>query len=496
MSPSTVGVAGTQAEEVPPLGTAAATGHRVLPCYPSGFRGGLGDPALPRFALSKALALDNTLARMSDFTPKSAEPKIDRGIPPAGKGEIAAWASFDFANSSFMMLTVTLVFPLYFNQVVVRDEVEGNLLWGNIGLISSLIVMLSSPFLGALADIKALKKRFLLWTYVICIGFTLMLLTIGQGDIAKAMVFLIIAIVAYSLGENLVAAFLPEISTPKNIGPISAIGWGLGYVGSFLSLLTFVALWEVIPEALLSDFANIMVAGIFLLGGLPTFLFLRERAVAQPMAASSIFMGSWRRVWTTLKTIPQEKSLRIFFPAFLFYMSGLNAVTWFFTLYAKQEMGFTMKGLVAVLLVVQVSGAIGAFASGWLQDRFGHRNTIIFSLLVWIAAVLSAFVVTSWQGFFAVACVAGSGLGLTQSPSRTIVGLLAPEERHGEYFGLWGLFGKLAAGLGPWAFGLLNYFFGSPRVAIVVTAVFFVAGMVLLFFMPKPEQVDEPVKTA
>lgn len=416
------------------------------------------------------------------------EPKIAPQHPPAGMGEIAAWASFDFANSSFMMVTVTLVFPIYFTQVVVGDEATGNWLWGNISLISMLIVVAGSPFLGALADMKAQKKRLLFVTYVICILFTLMLVTVGKGDVALAMVYLILAIVAYSFGENLVAAFLPEISTPKTMGRISAIGWGLGYVGSFLSLLAFVLFHEYVASA--ADFANYMVAGIFLVGGLPTFLFLRERAVPQSVAASSLVVGSWKRVWATLKMIPQEEALRVFFPAFFLYMCGLNAVTWFFVLYAKQEMGFTQNGLVTVLLVVQVSGAVGAFASGWLQERYGHRNTIIFSLLVWIAAVLSAFVVTQWQAFFAVACVAGTGLGLTQSPSRTIVGLLAPEERHAEYFGLWGLFGKLSAGVGPWLFGLLNVTFSSPRVAIGVTALFFVAGLVLLFFMPKPKQVD------
>ncbi|MEM1060200.1 MAG: MFS transporter [Verrucomicrobiota bacterium] len=427
---------------------------------------------------------------MTDAAPPSPQPQIDRSLPPAKKGEIAAWASFDFANSSFMMVTVTLVFPLYFTNVVVGNDERGNWLWGNISLISMLIVVLGSPFLGALADIHARKKLYLFWTYVTCIVFTLLLVTVGSGDIVPAMAYLIIAIVAYAYGENLVAAFLPEISTPKSMGRISAIGWGCGYVGSFLSLLAFIVFHKFVDSA--ADFANYLVAGIFLVGGLPTFLFLRERGVPQPVAASSIVVGSWKRVWQTLKTIPQNKALSIFFPAFFLYMCGLNAVTWFFVLYAQQVMGFTQEGLIAVLLVVQVSGAVGAFTSGWLQERFGHRNTIIFSLLVWIAAVLSAFVVTSWEGFFAVASVAGSGLGLTQSPSRTIVGLLAPEERHAEYFGLWGLFGKLSAGVGPWVFGLLNVTFSSPRVAIGVTAVFFIAGMILLFFMPKPEQVDEP----
>ncbi len=415
--------------------------------------------------------------------------KTDASLPPAKAGEIAAWASFDFANSSFMMVTVTLGFPIYFTQVVVGNEEMGNWLWGNISLISMLIVMLGSPFLGALADIRAKKKFYLFWTYLICIVFTLMLVTVGKGDVPQAMVYLIIAIVAYSFGENLVAAFLPEISTPKTMGRISAIGWGCGYVGSFLSLLGLVLYDQFVGAS--ADMANYLVAAIFFLGGLPTFFFLRERAVPQRMSTGSLVVGSWQRVWATLKTIPASPSLRIFFPAFFLYMCGLSAVTWFFVLYAKQQMGFTQSGLVAVLLTVQISGAVGAFASGWLQDRFGHRNTIIFSLFVWIIAVLAAYSATSWQFFFGVASVAGCGLGLTQSPSRTIVGLLAPEERHAEYFGLWGLFGKLSQGVGPWVFGLLSVTFSSPRIAIGATVLFFVAGMILLFFMPKPEQVDE-----
>ena len=149
---------------------------------------------------------------------------------PASRRERFAWCMYDFANSGFTTVILTAIFNAYFVGVVAGDKSSGDAtwLWTLTMATANLLVLLSAPLIGALADYTAAKKRFLLWTTCGCVTFTGLLYFVGPGDIGLAILLVILATFMFASGENLIAAFLPEISTPETMGRLSGYGWALG----------------------------------------------------------------------------------------------------------------------------------------------------------------------------------------------------------------------------------------------------------------------------
>ncbi|MBI4602031.1 MAG: MFS transporter, partial [Planctomycetes bacterium] len=160
--------------------------------------------------------------------------------PPASRREVLAWCFFDFANSSYTTMISTFTFALYFTKTVAREAglapEAGDFLWGLGVAASQGIVLLTAPVVGAIADFSGSKKRFLFLSYLGCVLGTACLGLVGPGDVALGFTLFVVSNVFYSAGENLIAAFLPEITTPERMGRVSGLGWALGYLGGLGSL--------------------------------------------------------------------------------------------------------------------------------------------------------------------------------------------------------------------------------------------------------------------
>ncbi|MGZ8927711.1 MAG: MFS transporter, partial [Methylobacter sp.] len=212
-----------------------------------------------------------------------------RLIGNASRKELLAWALYDFANSGYTTVVQTTIFSAYFVGVV-AGAAQGvapglsTLLWSlSIGM-ANLIVMIGGPLIGAIADHRAWKKRFLLISSVGCILSTALLALVGPGNIGLGMALVTLSAVMFAFGENLIAAFLPEIVPEKNMGKMSGYGWSLGYFGGLLTLGTCLAYitWarqRGLPETHFVPVTLLITAVIFALTAAPTFLWLRERAI-------------------------------------------------------------------------------------------------------------------------------------------------------------------------------------------------------------------------
>jgi UMF1 family MFS transporter len=175
------------------------------------------------------------------------------------------------------------------------------------------------------------------------------------------------------------------------------------------------------------------------------------------------------------------KDLARFLVCVVCYQAGVSTVIAIAAIYAEAAFGFTTAETIQLVLLVNVTAALGAFGFGQIQDRFGHVRTIAATLLVWLATALLAYFATTRPLFWLVANLAGLALGASQSAGRALVGYLSPEERRAEFFGLWGLAVKLSQILGPLTFGLVTWItHGDQRTAMLVTSVFFVAGLAIL----------------
>ena len=401
--------------------------------------------------------------------------------------EVVAWAMYDFANSGYTTVVITAVFNAYFVAVVAGNAPWATLAWTATLAVSYAAVMLTGPVIGAYADARAAKKRLLVATTLGCVVFTAALALVGPGDLALACVLVAVSNFFFSAGENLIAAFLPELARGKALGKVSGWGWGLGYVGGLVSLgasLAYVTAAQARGEtsAEFVPVTMLITAAIFLAASLPTLVWLKERAVPQAGAGRGAHARTaFARVWDTVRHAATFTDLARFLGCLVCYQAGVQAVVALAAIYAQQAMGFTTQDTILLILAVNVTAALGAFAFGQFQDRLGHVRTIALTLLGWIATVVVAWWATDRATFWVAANLAGLSLGASQSAGRALVGYLSPPDRRAEFFGLWGLAVKLSSILGPLTYGLATWLsHGDHRLAMLITGVYFVAGLAVL----------------
>lgn len=405
------------------------------------------------------------------------------GVPPVQRREIVAWAFFDFANSGYTTVVITAVFNAFFVSVIADKAGWGTLAWTLALSASYALNVLTSPLIGAWADLRARKKRLLVFSTSLCVLGTALLALCGPGDVALALAIIVVGNFAFGMGENLIAAFLPELVKPESMGKVSGWGWGLGYLGGLLVLA--LCLWWIqsgdAPAAVTVPQTMLITAACFALAALPTMFLLRERAQPKPATNAEIWTLARTRVVDALKGGHGLADLRRFLWCIVCYQAGVQTVIALAAIYTEQALGFSTADSIKLILLVNVTAAAGAFVFGFVQDRFGHRPTLAITLVGWLLAVGLLFIADTRPMVWLAANVAGLCLGASQSAGRALVGYLCPPAREAEIFGLWGLAVKLASILGPLSYGVVNALTsGNHRVSIAVTAVFFVAGLALL----------------
>lgn len=401
--------------------------------------------------------------------------------------EIWAWAMYDFANSGYTTVVITAIFNAYFVAVVAEGQNWGTLAWSAALALSYFLVMLTAPALGAYADAYASKKRLLLASTIGCVLFTAALALVGRGDLYLAVPLVILSNFFFGVGENLIAAFLPELAKGEAMGKVSGWGWSIGFVGGLLSLgasLAYVTWAEGQGQAAdqFIPVTMLITAGLFVFAALPTFLILRERAVPQPHLQGRGVVGeAFSRLGDTLHHARRYRDLGRFLVSLVCYQAGIQAVITLAAIYAQQAMHFGTRETIMLVLLVNVTAAVGAFLFGHIQDRLGHIRTIALTLLGWILMILIAYRADTPGQFWIAANITGLCLGASQSAGRALVGYLSPPERSAEFFGLWGLAVKLSSILGPLTYGLVSWMSrGDHRLAMLLTGGYFLAGLVLL----------------
>ncbi len=395
-------------------------------------------------------------------------------FPPPTRGEKLSWCFFDFANSSFTTVIVTAFFGTYFAKHIAADPDAGERLWSRAIWVSQLIVVLTSPVLGALADIGARKKRYLLRSWLVCVGATGALSWAGRGDVAFAWTMFVIANCAFSIGENVVAAFLPELATPAEIGRLSGLGWSIGYFGGLASLLIVVRM----PNDA-TRWIPISVAGFFLAAGLPTMLRLKERAVPAATSTKAVVRTAFGSTLATVSEHARYPDLFRLLVSLFLQQAGIATVIAFAGIYAATQYSMSKDAVAWLFIWLQILAAGGAFAFGHLQDRIGAKAGLVTSVVIWLVAVGIVAAAPDVTTFQIGAAFAGLAMGSSQSSGRAMVALFAPSGRSGEWFGLWGLSTKLAGVVGPAIYDLLRGVMDA-RPAMLFNAVYFTIGLVVL----------------
>lgn len=406
-------------------------------------------------------------------------------LPSAGSGKwtIFAWTLFDFANTAFSVMIVTVGFALYFRTIVAGGTNEGDLLWGMSVSLSMLTAMVISPALGAAADFSRRKKRFLFAFTIISITCTALLFFVEGGMIFWGMFLFILGNIGFEGGLVFYDAFLPEITTERTYGRVSGYGYAMGYLGALAVLgIAFPLLKDgFVPENLFNvRISFVVAAAFFLLFSLPTFLALRDHKVEFQEKVSYFKVGLQRSI-RTLRQLRYYRNIARFLVAFFIYNDAILTVIAFASIYAGQTLKFTFLDIIIFFIIVQSTAILGSVIFGIITDHIGPKKTITITLFIWIAVVIGAFFATSKLAFYIVGLLAGASIGSSQSSSRSLMALLTPKSREAEFFGFYdGLCGKASAVVGPFLFGLISAASGSQRIAVISVGFFFILGLILL----------------
>jgi UMF1 family MFS transporter len=425
------------------------------------------------------------------MTERASQGVAGTNVEPVRQREIVAWAFYDFANSGYTTVVLTTIYSAYFVAVVAAD-IGGpgtpTLLWTLGVAFANLCVLLSAPVIGAMADQRAMKKTFLLYSTTACVLGTALLSLAGPGQFIPAMLLLLVSAIAFSSGENLIAAFLPEIADSDRMGRISGYGWALGYFGGMLTLgicLVYIG-WATDRGQEAQDYVPVtlaITAAIFAVAATPTFLWLRERAVPRPMQAGQSFLRlGLSQVGRTLAHASHYRDLFRFLLCLTAFQAGVATVVVIAAIYAQQVMDFDSQQLIQLIMVVNVTAALGAFVFGFAQDRFGSVPSLAVALLVWVSAVTVTWMADEQADLWLAGNLMGLAMGASQAGGRALIGRLTPVTRSAEFFGLWGLASRAAAIIGPLSYGLVNRLSdGDHRTALLSTLAFFLLGLLLLF---------------
>jgi UMF1 family MFS transporter len=280
------------------------------------------------------------------------------------------------------------------------------------------------------------------------------------------------------------------------MGKISGYAWSFGYWGGLLSLAfclgIMMLLSDIEDKTLPVRLSTLISAAFFGLSAIPTFLWLKERKSMERMPDRYSYLTiGFKRLYETYKSINQFKELIKFLLSYLIFNSGVMIVITFAAIYAVGVLNFTIQENILLIIIVNITASAGAFIFGFIQDKIGSKNTIIITLVLWIITVIWAYLSYSKMSFWLLANVAGLSLGSTQSASRAMVGLFSPESKSGEFFGFWGLAGKIGAIIGPMTFGVLVLLSnGNQRFAILSTGIFFILGIIVLLFCKEKEGIQ------
>ena len=448
-----------------------------------------------------------------------------RGSEPGRASGLAvwSWSLYDFANTIFSISILSYFFPLWFGDELGAGSDAVNYL----AALAALMVVLTAPVLGAVADLRQRRR-----VYLVIFTLLAVLLTAGldlAGSMLVGAALFVLAEVAFQSALVFYNALLPVVSVGRGSGRVSGYGTAAGYAGAILAILlltffvseqTFFGVTLGGPEAarqLLGPFggwietagepnsnAFLPTAVLFLIFAIPAFLFVPDRAVREPrpVRLGQVYKG----IFSTAKNMRAYAGLGTFMVATFFYTDAANTAITNMSLYGRQVFAMQQGQIQTLLLFSTVFAGLGSVAFGFASDRIGPKKALVTVLVLWLVAItLTSLAVAPWMLFLAGPLV-GCALGGTWTVSRTMLLALSPPDKIGEFFGIYALTSKLSAILGPVIIGgiltlLEGYGAVSYRVAIGSLALILLLGLFLLLRVPdaRPdEKVDEfaPEETA
>lgn len=422
--------------------------------------------------------------------------------------ERVGWITYDWANSAFVLCVVTVLGSAYFVAMFEKaaEQAGGQRLgpalamqvggitltaeamWSLIVAAAALFVAVSSPMLGAIADGRGKKKRFLQVYWALGVLATLALwLQLPWWMIG---LFIFLGIIGFEGGNVYYNAFLPHLADPKDQDILSSAGFAAGYLGGVLVLIASLVFF-VPPKGEITN-AFLLIGAWWGVFGLVTFMLVPEYPPFRPeIVPGRPIASAWKEISTTVRNISHYPQAGLFLLAFLLYNDGVATMISNATPYAMQNIYLDktltetigLAQLIPVIILIQVIAVPGSMFTGWIAIRFTEKTSIFLALSAFLFAVTYAQFINQLSEFYVLAVMIGMFLGGVQAISRSVFASLIPQGKQAEFFAFYALSSKFSAFAGPLIYGMLVLLTGDTRPALLSLSVFFFLGGAVLYFV-------------
>ncbi len=460
----------------------------------------------------------------------------------ADRKGIWGWMLFDWAAQPFHTVIITFVFAPYFASAAVTNisaeaflgsiglgflftsegadaGAGGQALWGYATGIGGLCIAVTAPILGAIADASGPRKPWVLSFGILgAFGCLLLWMIIPNSvDLGLAFLAIIFAMIGFEFSAVFNNAMMPDLVPRSKLGRLSGNGWAIGYLGGLFSLvfvLGFLAapastgktllgldpLFGLNPEAREGDRASGPLTAIWFLVFIIPFVLFTPDTPRKPAANGAIAKGIGQLV-TTVKSLPKQRSYFSFLVSSMFYRDALAGLYTFGGIYAANVLQWTITQIGIFGILANITGALGAWLGGKMDDRYGSKLVVTFSIVMLALCCLTVISLSPTEIFFTriaenagdtdlpnilfyiCGCAIGAFGGSLQAASRTLLTDQVPREQVTEAFGLYALSGKATTFLAPFSIALVTGLFGDNRIGVSPVILLFLIGLVLLVWV-------------
>lgn len=410
--------------------------------------------------------------------------------------KVISWALYDWANSAFATTVMAGFFPVFFKEYwnVGVEATTSTFRLGLANSIASLIVVAMAPLLGAIGDQGGVRKKFLLFFAAMGVVMTGSLFFVARGAWHIAVLIYIVGIIGFSGGNVFYDSLLISVAPSGKEDMVSALGFGLGYLGggllfAFNVLMTLKPAWFGLTDAGTAVRISFLSVAIWwALFSLPVMIWVKEPPTHGKTSGWKMVGSGFLQLKTTFAEIRTLRVVFFFLIAYWLYIDGVDTIVRMAVDYGM-SLGFPADSLIVALLIVQFVGFPAAILFGKLGEKLGTKTSILLGIGVYVGVTVWGRFMDSPGEFYVLAVVIGLVQGGVQSLSRAFYSRIIPANRAAEFFGFYNMLGKFAAVIGPVLMGLVGVLTGNPRHSILAIAVLFLGGGIILYFVDEKEGV-------
>ncbi len=451
---------------------------------------------------------------------------VETARQPVFSRGVVSWMFFDWAAQPFFTVITTFIFGPYFVSRLTSDPVSAQAMWSNMATISSVIIAVLSPVLGAIADESGSRKPWIAFFAVIKIVSLCLLWTAAPGSpVVYPVLLMILATISAEFSIVFNDSMMPRLVSTRDVGRVSNIAWGLGYLGGMIVLIGIVLFIAASPEKGTTLLGGTPLFGLdpatgedarvtgpisalwYLVFILPMFLFTPDagRGKALPAAVRS----GMRELGRTLLELRGRPGISRFLIGRMIYQDGVNGLLILGGIFAAAMFGWSTMEIGIYGIILNVVAIFGCMAASSIDRLFGSKFVVVLSLLFLLAATVgiistgrdfTLFGLVQWpasvsEGLFSTPAekayilygtLIGIAFGPVQASSRSYLARSVSPSEAGRYFGIYALSGRATSFMATLSFSLLTYWTGSARVGMASLIVFLLVGLIILLRTPYP----------